>query len=405
MKKVVLAFSGGIGTTACLDLLRRRYQAEVVTFTANIGQHASSEDLSDHALDLGARRALVGDLRDRFARQFVWPVVRAGAVYDSGYALSSALARPLIVAEVVRVAREVGATAIAHGIADQKSNDQLRFETSAAALAPELEVLAPLRDAKLMRLQEIEDYLRHRGLAAQSSKDSFTITENLWGTTFHWTRALESWEPIPERRFRVTVDPTEAPDTPEELLLGFERGVPVSINGQAFSPVELLERLSHIAGRHGIGRVFTFEDRLIGIKTREVYEQPAAKVIHTAKEVLERLVLSRDILRLKPQQSRRYAQLVYDGFWYSELRQAFDAFFASMVEHVNGEVRLRLYKGQAQALGARSKSSLYSLSQASSEKTQDAFDYASLTGHVRTVSAPLKRQTERQHPLWSQELL
>lgn len=405
MKKVVLAFSGGIGTTACLDLLRRRYQAEVITYTASLGQRASTEAISDHALDLGASRTLLGDLRERFVKSFVWPVLRAGAVYHSGYALSSAIARPLVVAEVVRMAHEVGADTIAHGCA-AKSNDQVRFEISAAALAPELTVLSPLRDHGLLRADEIRGYLKKNAIPARQSGESFSITENLWGTTFQWGRAPDTWEDVPEAHYRLTCNPHDAPDTPRVLTVSFERGVPVAIDDEALDPVPLLEQLGRAAGEHGVGRVETFEDRLIGIKTRDVYEQPAATVLHLAREALESLVLSRDMLRLKPGVSARYANLVYDGFWYSELRQAYDSFFDTVVEHVSGDVRLEFYRGRARVRGVRSPHSLYSRGRAStSNKDEDVFDHSNVRGMLGTLSTSIKNQAQRQHPLWGQELL
>lgn len=403
MKKVVLAFSGGIGTTACLDLLRRRQGAEVITFTANLGQRASTEQLSDYALDIGASRSLVKDLRERFVSQFIRPALRAGAVFQSGYALSSALARPLIVSEVVRIAREVGAEAIAHGCA-ATSNDQIRFETSAAALAPDLQVISPLRTANLFTYEQIRAYLERSPSPWKESVEVFSITENLWGTTFEWSHEPHSFETVPESHFRLTASAEEAPNQPEEIRVGFERGFPTSLNGEPLAGVELLERLGALAAGHGVGRVDTFEDRMIGLKTRDIYEQPAATVLHTAKEALERLVLSRDLLLIKPQLSQKYAQLVYDGSWYSELRQAFDAFFLEAVEYVNGEVRLQLYKGLARVIGVRSANSLYNLEHDDPPDTAEQ-DPSSVSGFVRAMSRPIRVQSERQHPLWSQELL
>jgi argininosuccinate synthase len=406
MKKVVLAFSGGIGTTACLDLLKRRYQAEVVTLTANLGQRspADSESLSEHAWEQGVSRTFVEDLRARFISQFVWPSLRAGAIYESGYMLSSALARPLIVSEVVRIAREVGASFIAHGCA-AKSNDQIRFENSAAALAPDLQVISPLRDAQLYYGDDIQKYLKERRIPWKESEGCFSITENLWGTTFQWNQVPDTWEPVPESHYRLTVDPMKAPDSPEEVSLIFESGVPVKLDGKVLDPVDILTRLGEQAGRHGVGRMDTFEDRLIGIKTRDVYEQPAATVLHIAKRALESLVLSRDLLSEKAVLSKKYAQLVYDGLWYSELRQAYDAFFNRAVVHVSGEVRVRLFKGQASLVGLRSKNSLYSKRQATTSAEGDDFDHSNVAGLVKTMTRPIKVQSERQHPLWSRELL
>lgn len=406
MKKVVLAFSGGIGTTACLDLLKRRYQAEVITLTANLGQRASAdtESLSEHAWERGVSRTFVEDLRSRFVTQFVWPALRASAVYESGYMLSSALARPLIVSEVVRIAREVGADSIAHGCAT-KSNDQIRFENSAAALAPDLNVISPLRDAQLFYADDIKKYLKERRIPWKESEGCFSITENVWGTTFQWNQVPDTFDPVPESHYRLTESPENTPKKAEEITITFEAGVPTALEGEALDPVVLIETLVRLAGRHGVGRVDTFEDRLIGIKTRDVYEQPASTVLHKAKTALENLVLSRDLLLFKPSFSKKYAQLVYDGLWYSELRQAFDAFFDRAVMHVSGDVRMRLHHGQATLVGVRSKNSLYSRRQAAMSSADNEFDQSNVEGLVKTMTRPIRVQSERQHPLWSRELL
>jgi len=399
MKKVVLAYSGGIGTTACLNLLRRKEKMQVITFTANLGQRASAEDIAERALDMGASRTLVRDLREDFVTNFVWPALRASAVYGSGYALSSALARPLIVREVARIAREVGATCIAHGCA-AKSNDQVRFETSAAAVAPDLQVLSPLRDNQLLRADEIKKYLKSQGLKWQDTGDCFSITENLWGTTFQFKTVPEAWDEMPESHYRLTVNPLDAPTEPQTVIIRFDQGVPIALDGKELAPVTLLENLARIAGAHGVGRVDSFEDRLIGIKTRDLYEQPAATVLHMAKFAVESLVLTRELQLFKNTLSDKYAALIYEGRWYSELCHSIEAFFDSASERVSGEVRVLLYKGSARVTGARSRNSLYSRSRATLDAAGDDFDHSNVPGLMRSISTAIKLQSQRQEPRW-----
>jgi argininosuccinate synthase len=399
MAKAVLAFSGGLGTMAALHLLKRKKGLEVVAFTASLGQKGSTEQAGDKALQLGADSATVRDVTDRFVDHFVWPSLRADALFESGYALSSALARPLIVAELVKLARDEGADFLAHGCA-AKSNDQVRFEASAAAVAPELTVLAPLREYGLLRLDEVRRYCEQNGLLKDDAGSRFSITENLWGSAIEWARAPDPFEPVPEAVFRLTVNPECAPDTPCDVIVTFDRGIPVALDGVALGGPKLLENLGSVAGAHGVGRLSTMEDRLIGIKMREVYEQPAATVLHAAKRGLERLVLSREILLFKSRLSEKYAELVYNGLWYSELREALDSFFVKAVEYVTGDVRLRLFKGSATVTGVRSKYSLYSRGLAASSSDEDEFSHGAVRGFMDTISLTVKGQADH----WRREV-
>lgn len=400
MAKAVLAFSGGLGTMAALHLLKKKKGLSVVTFTANMGQKGSTEQAGEKALQIGADSAHVGDLREKFVESYVWPSLRAGAVYESGYALATALARPLIVAELVKIVREENADFLAHGCAG-KSNDQVRFEASAAALAPDIQVLAPLREFRLLRLDELAKYCTANNLGEGKDAGSrFSITENVWGTSMEWTRAPDSFDPVPEAVYRLTQNPEQAPDKPEEILVGFERGVPVSIDGEKIAPVPLLERLNVRAGAHGVGRLVTMEDRLIGIKMREVYEQPAATVLHTAKRALEQLVLSRELVLFKTRLAEKYAELTYNGLWFSELREALDAFFEKTCEYVEGEVKVQVFKGSAHAAGVRSKFSLYSRGLAAPTTDGDEFSHEAVRGFMDTISLSMKHQSEH----WKKEV-
>jgi argininosuccinate synthase len=385
---------------AALHLLKKKKGLNVIAFTANLGQKGvSTEQAAEKALQLGADTAHVGDVRERFVDHFVWPALRAGAVYESGYALSSALARPLIVAELVKLAREEGADFLAHGCA-AKSNDQVRFEASAAALAPELTVLAPLREYGLLRLDEVRRYCEQNVLVKDDAGSRFSITENLWGTSIEWARAPDPFDPVPEAVFRLTVAPEKAPNEGQELVIGFERGIPVSLDGEKLGGPALLEKLSTIAGAHSVGRLATMEDRLIGIKMREVYEQPAASVLHACKRALERLVLSRELVLFKARLSEKYSELVYNGLWYSELREALDAFFEKSCEYVTGDVRAKLQKGAVTVTGVRSKYSLYSRGLAAPSSDEDEFAHEAVRGYMDTISLTLKHQADH----WRKEV-
>ena len=384
-EKVVLAFSGGLGTIASLQLLKHRFGPNVITFTANLGQKSSTANLCRRALELGACSAHIADLRERFARDYIYPAVRAGAVYSSGYALAHALARPLIVSELVKIAREEGAAYIAHGCAG-KSNDQVRFEVSAAALAPDLRVLSPLRENNLLRFDEVVRYCQDQGLPSTVSNDTrFSITQNLYGSSVQWDRAPDAYADVPEGVYRMTRRLSETPDDPGQVTLRFQGGIPVALDGVEKSPVTLLEELAEVAGRHGVGRLTTIEDRLIGFKMLEVYEQPAATVLHAARSGLERMVLPQATLEWLSVPAQRYARLTYEGFWFSELREALYAFFVKSSEYVTGEVRLRLFKGQCQVIGVRSEHSLYSQALAAPTTEGDAFAHSGLRGFMDTL--------------------
>lgn len=391
MEKVVLAFSGGMGTLAALHVLRRRYGRDnVITYTANLGQKASTDGLCERAMQLGAAYTHIADLRERFVEDFVWPALRAGAVCDSGYMLAHALARPLIVSELVRVAREEGATMIAHGCAG-KSNDQVRFEVSAAALAPELQVLSPLRTQGLLRRDELITYCKKHRLPTKQVRDSrFSITENLYGSSVQWDKAPDAFEPVPDDVFRQTKPLLETPDTPAELLISFKEGIPCALDGDSLGGVELIDRLREVAGEHGVGRLSTMEDRLIGIKMVEVYEQPAATILHMALRALERLVLSPELAAFKRVIARRYADLAYEGFWFSELRQALDAFVANACQFLTGDVRITLLKSTCRVSGVRSRYGLYRQGLAAPTTEGDEFAHQGLQGYMDTISQPLK---------------
>jgi argininosuccinate synthase len=397
-KKVVLAFSGGLGTIAALHILRRKFGQNVITYTANLGQKGSTEGLCERAIQLGATSTHIEDLRERFVTDYVFPALRAGATCESGYMLAHALARPLIVAEMVKIAREEGADFLAHGCA-AKSNDQVRFETSAAALAPDLRVLAPLRENGLLHNDELVEYCRKHQLPHQLTDGSrFSITENLYGTSLQWNRAPDTFAPIPEDVFRGTRSVAQAPDAPAELLISFKHGLPCSLDGKTLSPTDLIEKVASLASEHGVGRLVVAEDRLIGIKMLEVYEQPAATVLHAARTALERVVLPPDMLSFRALAARKLADLTYQGFWFSELRESLDAFFVKASEFVTGDVRVVLHKGHCRAAGVRSRYSLYSQGLAEPTTEGDSFEHSSVAGYLETISQSLRNPREGWKP-------
>ena len=356
--KVVLAYSGGLDTSVAIPWLREQKGLDVVTVTADVGQPVDLERVRSKALASGAVDAYVSDARAEFAREFLTPALRANALYEGVYPLSTALARPLIAQHLVRVARSVGATAVAHGCTG-KGNDQVRFELSTQSLAPELAVIAPAREWTMNREEEIAYADRH-GIPVEATKRSpYSTDENLWGRSVE-CGILEdpSIEP-PEEVYAWTCSPLSAPDEPAYVTVRFAAGVPTALDGEPLALEALVARLNVLAGAHGVGRIDHLESRVVGIKSREVYECPAATVLLEAHRALEALVLPRDVLGFKRLAEQRYAELVYDGLWFAPLRASLDAFVASTQERLDGEVTVKLAKGRACVAGRRSPASLY----------------------------------------------
>lgn len=353
--RVVLAFSGGLDTSVILKLLQERLGAEVVTVTVDVGQQDDFEAIEEKALKLGAVRHYYIDARREFAENYVFKAIKANALYDGAYPLSTALARPLIAEKVVEVARREGADAVAHGCTG-KGNDQIRFDIAIKTLAPHLKIIAPVREWGLTRSWEYEYAMKH-GIPVREKV--YSIDENLWGRSIE-SGVLEdpSVEP-PEEVFEWTLPPDKAPDTPAYIDLGFEKGVPVSINGERMEPVKLITLINKIAGLHGVGRIDMIENRVLGLKSREVYEAPAATTIITAHKELERLVLTKRLLDFKELVDSEWAKLVYQGLWFDPLRIALDAFIDIAEETVTGSVRVKLHKGAARVVGRSSEYSLY----------------------------------------------
>ncbi|MGA8303084.1 MAG: argininosuccinate synthase [Thermoplasmata archaeon] len=356
--KVVLAYSGGLDTSVSIPWLREKKGADVVTVTVNVGQPGDLEKVRLKAEASGATKAVVVDARQEFAEEFIAPALRANALYEGIYPLSTALARPLIGRHLVEVARHEGASYVAHGCTG-KGNDQVRFDLSTTSLAPDLEVIAPAREWKMTREEEVA-YAKHHGIpVAVGPKTPYSTDENLWGRSVECGILEDPAVEPPEEVYGWTRSPQEAPEAPVYVNIAFDRGLPVSVDGRRAPFHELIVQLNHVAGAAGVGRIDHVESRVVGIKSREVYECPAATVLVSAHQALEALVLPRDLLDFKRTVEQRYAQLVYDGFWFSPLRSSLDAFVTSTQERVTGEVAMKLYKGSAKVAGRRSPYSIY----------------------------------------------
>jgi argininosuccinate synthase len=368
--RVVLAYSGGLDTSVILAWLREERGAEVIAYTADIGQGDEVGEAKDKAIATGAVDAVVEDLTHRFVTGAVFPALRAAAVYEGHYLLGTSLARPIISEGLVRTARAFGADAVAHG-ATGKGNDQVRFELSVAALAPDLHVVAPWREWDLEGRADLVEYARQRGIAVPVTKQApYSMDANLLHISFEGGVLEDPWAAPPADMFRLTVDPIRAPDRPEEVVIGFEHGNPVSINGRPLDPVPLLEQANQIAGSHGVGRVDIVENRFVGIKSRGVYETPGGTILHLAHRAVESITLDREVMHIRDQLIPRYAEIVYNGFWFSPERSALQTFIDEVQQPVTGEARLVLYKGGVVVTGRRSPNTLYDPDTATFEADQ-----------------------------------
>jgi argininosuccinate synthase len=356
---VVLAYSGGLDTSVAIPWIREHYQGDVTTLTVDVGQQGELNGALDRARINGAKDARLVDAKLAFATEFLQPAIQANALYQGVYPLSTALARPLIARTLTEVARDVGASAVAHGCTG-KGNDQVRFDVAVHTLAPELRVIAPVREWNMNREDEIR-YAHEHGLTIRVTPQTpYSVDENLWGRSIEGGSLEDPAREAPEEVFDWTGHPTTWPKEPEVLEVAFDRGVPTRLNGERMGPVELIRAANRIAGAHGVGRIDHIEDRVVGIKSRETYECPGAIALLEAHRSLESLVLPRDLLQFKAQVDRRFSDLVYEGLWFSPLREALQAFVASTQEVVTGSVTLRLHQGSVRAVGRSSEYSLLS---------------------------------------------
>jgi len=357
--RIVLAYSGGLDTSVILAWLKEEYSAEVIAYTADVGQGDEVAEAEEKALATGATAAVVDDLRKEFVDEAVFPAIRAAAVYETEYLLGTSLARPIITQGMVAAAFEHGADAVAHG-ATGKGNDQVRFELSTAALAPNLRTIAPWREWDMRGRADLVEYAKARGIPVPVTKESpYSIDANLFHISYEGGVLEDPWTAPPAGMFRMTTDPESAPESPQEIIVGFERGTPVAVDGNPFGPVDLLTYLNEQAGRHGVGRIDIVENRFVGIKSRGVYETPGGTVLHAARRAIETLTLDREVLHLRNDLASRYARIVYNGFWFSPERVALQETMDSIQSSVTGEARLVLYKGSVRVVGRRSPNTLY----------------------------------------------
>ncbi|MCR3922278.1 MAG: argininosuccinate synthase [Firmicutes bacterium] len=359
MKKIVLAYSGGLDTSIAITWLKEKYNVEVIAMAADVGQGEELEPLHEKALNSGASKLYIEDVRDEFMRDFVFPMIKSGALYEQKYLLGTAIARPVIAKRLVEIAEKEGADAIAHG-STGKGNDQVRFELTVKALAPHLKIVAPWREWDIKSRDDAIDYAEKSGIPVPVTKAKpYSMDRNLLHLSFEGG-ILEDPASEPEKdMFMLTTDPADAPDTPEYVEIGFEQGAPVRVNGQAMDPVALLTELNTIAGRHGVGRIDLVENRLVGMKARGVYETPGGTLVYFAHRELESLTLDRETMHYKDTVAVKYSELIYYGQWYTPLREALDAFFTTTQRNVTGSVRIKLYKGNMIVAGRTSPFSLY----------------------------------------------
>ncbi|HEY4687096.1 MAG TPA: argininosuccinate synthase [Candidatus Subteraquimicrobiales bacterium] len=387
-EKVVLAYSGGLDTSVAIKWLQEKYAMEVIAVAVDVGQGEDLKPLREKALKIGAIEAVIIDARKEFVNDFILPSLKANALYEGKYPLVSALSRPLISKHLVRVAQDLKATHVAHGCTG-KGNDQVRFEISIASLDPSLEIVAPIREAKMSRNQALEYAKKHQIPLSTGKKSPYSIDENLWG------RAIEGEdledllnEPKPEA-FELTEDPQEAPDEPGYLTVDFEDGKPVALDGKTTSFPNLIQKVNETAGRHGFGRIDMIENRAVGIKSRELYEAPGALTLLKAHKDLEELTLERSLLHFKRELEPAYAELIYTGQWFSPLKQALDAFIEETQQYVTGAISLKFYKGSAKVVKRKSDYSLYDFGLATYGK-EDQFSHESAKGFIELSGLPLK---------------
>jgi argininosuccinate synthase len=392
--KVVLAYSGGLDTSAAIRWLQEKYNLDVVAVTVDVGNERDFSAIQQKALNIGAVKALVLDAKELFVNHFIFPALKADALYEGQYPLATALSRPLIAKYLVDVARAEGASAVAHGCTG-KGNDQVRIEVSVHALAPDLTVIAPAREWGMSR-EETINYAERHGIPVPVTVSSpYSIDENLWGRSIECGVLEDPWVEPPEEAFAWTKPPAETPNSPGYIEIGFEQGIPVTLDGRRMDGVSLIQRLNELAGGYGVGRIDHVENRLVGIKSREVYEAPAAMVLLQAHQALEAMTLSKEQLRFKQKVATEYADLVYNGLWFSSLHQDLDAYVESSQRFVTGTVRLKLYKGSSSVVGRKSPFSLYSYSLATYDKG-DVFDQSASAGFIHIWGLPVRTQAQAQ---------
>lgn len=384
INKVVLAYSGGLDTSVILKWLMEEYSCEVVTVTCDLGQEEDLSGVDEKALKTGATKAHIIDVREEFAKDFIFPMLRAGAIYEDRYLLGTSVARPLIGKKLVEIARAENADAIAHG-ATGKGNDQVRFELAIASLGPELAVIAPWRTWDLNSRTDLNKFAEKHGIPISSGAKHYSMDRNMLHLSFEGGELEDPWNEAGDGSYIMTVPAEKAPDTPEYVEIDFEKGDPVAVNGERLSPATLVARLNQIAGNHGVGRIDIVENRFVGMKSRGVYETPGGTLIHIAHRDLEGICMDREVMHIRDSLIPRYATAVYNGFWYAPERVALQAFFDKSQENVTGTVRVKLYKGSATPVARKSPNSLFRADLCTFEE-DDVYNQADAEGFIRLNS-------------------
>ncbi|MFC2072303.1 argininosuccinate synthase [Chloroflexota bacterium] len=390
--KLVLAYSGGLDTSVAVKWLKEKYDLDVIAVNIDVGNERDFSATRQKALDVGAIKAVVIDAKETFVNHFIFPALQADAIYEGQYPLATALSRPLIAKLLVDVAQAEGATAIAHGCTG-KGNDQVRIEVGINALAPGLKIIAPAREWGMTREETINYAQRHDIPVPITVASPYSLDECLWGKAIECGVLEDPWVEPPEEIFTWTKSPDKAPDKPQYVEIGFEKGTPVTIDGQKLDGVGLIQQLNELAGEHGVGRIDHVEDRLVGIKSREIYEAPAATVLLQAHHALEALTLAKDQLRFKQRVAQEYADLIYNGLWFTSLRQDLAAYVTSSQLFVSGTVRLKLFKGNSTIVGRKSPFSLYNYGLATYDKG-DQFDQSASAGFIHIWGLPVRNQAQ-----------
>jgi len=396
--KIVVAYSGGLDTSVIVKWLKEKYNAEIITATGFLGQVNEIKGVKEKAAKTGAVKSFVYDLREEFLTGYVWKALKAGAIYEGEYPMATAIGRPLLAKMLVDTAIQENADAVAHGCTG-KGNDQVRFEVGVQSLAPHLKVIAPLREWEFRSREEEMEYALKNGIPVNATKKSpYSIDENLWGIAIE-CGALEDPEAAPpDDAFQITVDPKYAPEKSVVITIGFEKGIPVTLDGIELGSVELVTQLRDMGAAHGIGRLDLIENRVVGIKSREVYEAPAAVILHAAHKELEKLILDKETSRFKQHVSVIYANLIYDGLWYSPLFKSLTSFIDSTQETVTGEIKLELYKGTIKTLSRKSIYSLYN-KELATYTSDDKFDHKASEGFIKIYGLPYKTISAAQNAL------
>ena len=392
--KVVLAYSGGLDTSVAIKWLREAYNLDVIALTIDVGNERDFSAIEQKALKVGAVKALVKDAKELFINYFVFPALQADAIYEGQYPLATALSRPLMAKLLVDTAREEAASAVAHGCTG-KGNDQVRFEVSINALSPGLKIIAPAREWDMTREETINYAQRYDIPVPITASSPYSIDENLWGKSIECGVLEDPWVEPPEEVFTWTRSPDKAPDGPGYIEIGFDHGIPITIDGQELDGVSLIQQLNRLAGMHGVGRIDHLENRLVGIKSREIYEAPAAAVLLQAHQALEAMTLSKDQLRFKQKVAMEYADLIYNGLWFTSLHQDLAAYVQSTQRFVTGTVRMKLFKGSSSVVGRKSPKSLYSFGLATYDKG-DQFDQSASPGFIHIWGLPVRTQAQVQ---------